>query len=171
MKAVTAFNAFHISPITGRNDSQGHRQNYQQNRQGFGHQQSRFDNRQGGQQGRQDNQSRFSNAAPPKVYHQNQQRDGFQQRPPHQSGSSSSHAPQYQNNRPPQQGGGSSGGYQQWKAQRGGFGQSQRGHQSSRGGYQRFNSEGDQQQRYFSPKPDKIPGPPSSRYGGSYSRE
>ena len=141
--------------ITDRG-SRGNHSNYQQNnRSGFGNQQkSRFDNR--SQQGYQQKpQDRYNNAVPPPNY--NNRDNNYPQRSNYQSGSSSSNS--YQGNQP--QGNNSSGGYQQWKAQRG-------GQQPSRGGYQRYESN-DQQQRNY--KPDKIPGPPDSRYGGSYSRE
>lgn len=155
---------FFLLTFPGRNDSQGQRSNFQQNRQGFGSQQNNsYQQRQGQQQGRQDNQSRFNNAAPPASYQRND-RPQYQPRAPYQGGSSSG-PPPYQGNRP-QQGNSSSGGYQQWKAQRGGF-----GGQQNRGGYQRFNSNNDQQQRGFGGRPDKLPGTPDSRYGGSYSRQ
>ncbi|CRL03012.1 CLUMA_CG016524, isoform C [Clunio marinus] len=142
-----------------RNNSQGQSGNsYQQNRQGFGYQQQRFDNRQG-QQGRQDNQRRYNNVRPPANNYQ--QRDGYQQqqqqRNSYQSNatSSASYRPQQQSN--------TSGGYQQWKSQRGGF-QNQRGgysgQQANRGGYQRFNSSNNNSDNSS-----------SNRYGGSYSGE
>ena len=102
---------------------------------------------------------------------QHQQQRGYQPKPA--SSSASYNSNQQQNNR--------SGGYAQWRSERSGHqgdrggyrGNQDRGNygnqQSNRGGYQRYDSE--QNQRYHSSRPDRVQGPPSNQYGGSYSRQ
>lgn len=142
--------------FTDRNDS---RPNYQQNR--GGHQQNSYQQRQG-QSGRNDNQGRYNNAAPPATY--NQRGGGYQQQQRQRDDSFTSGQSSYQNNRASQ------GSYSQWKEQRGGTHGQRGGQQQGRGGYQRYN-DNQQQSRQFGNKPqDKVSGPPGSNYGGSYSR-
>ncbi|CAG9801172.1 unnamed protein product [Chironomus riparius] len=143
-----------------RNDS-NYRKPY--NQQGF----SGGNNyQQQNRQNYQTNQSRFSNSyssVPPPQGQQQQQQRGYQSSRSAQT--SSTYTPNNQQN--------TRGGYSQWRSDRGGAHQGDRGNhgrnQSNRGGYQRYDSE--QNQRYHSSRPDRVQGPPSNNYGGAYSRQ
>lgn len=153
---------FFLAFISDRND-------YQQRggRQGFGNQSNPRPNYSGG--GSSNNyQGKYNNAPPPYSQSTQNQQRGYQPRPSFNQGGSS-----YQSNNP-QQGGNT--GYTQWRSQQrgGGYqggnarGGSYQGNQ--RGGYQRFDSQQQQPQRYFAPRPDKLPGQ-ANNYGGSYTRK
>ena len=123
----------------------------------------------GGNGGSNNYQGKYNNAPPPYSQSTQNQQRGYQPRPSFNQGGSS-----YQSSNPQQ--GGNNSGYTQWRSQnRGGYqgsnprGSSYQGNQ--RGGYQRFDSQQQQPQRYFAPRPDKLPGSQANNYGGSYSRK
>lgn len=154
--------------VTDRNNSPNYERQQHGGRQGFGYnqqQQQRNDYSSG--QGYQQRNNYFSNQhqqgnQQPRSNYQQQQR-GYQSQVRPAASSTSSYS---------QGNSGSSGGYTQWRSQRGGGNQQQsnsyRG-SNQRGGYQRYDSQ--QPDRYFAPRPDKLPGPPLNQYGGSYSRK